>query len=42
MKRITLLFIISIICVGSTFAQNELYTSRQNNYVREGSGCYLN
>jgi uncharacterized protein YgiM (DUF1202 family) len=41
MKRITLLFIISIICVGSTFAQNVLYTSRQNNYVREGAGAYF-
>ncbi len=41
MKRITLLFVVAVICVGSIFAQNELYTSRQNNYVREGAGAYF-
>ncbi len=42
MKRITLLFMILLFSVGTIFSQSDLFTSRQNNYVREGAGAYFN
>ncbi|HPN38655.1 MAG TPA: M48 family metalloprotease [Melioribacteraceae bacterium] len=41
MKSVYYMFILLIIISVNIYSQSELFTSRQNNYVREGAGAYF-
>jgi hypothetical protein len=42
MKLKTLIYLILLFAVSKLFSQSELFTARQNNYVRDGAGAYYN
>jgi len=42
MKLKTFIYLILLFAVSKVFSQSELFTARQNNYVRDGAGAYYN